>query len=143
MEFSMPVLAGGASTVMFMLGALPMLYKAYRTKDLVSYNLSNILLINAGNVVHSVYIFHLPPGPIWLLHAFHMLGAGLMLGWYLRYEVLSSSSRRTTPPKPTEGHRIKPSIWRGFDTRGPHGLSHTQVLRRSERPEMASIPTQQ
>ncbi len=28
----------------------------------------------------------LPPGPIWLLHSFHLVTTGLMLVWYLRYE---------------------------------------------------------
>jgi hypothetical protein len=28
----------------------------------------------------------LPPGPIWLLHSFHLVTTGLMLVWYMRYE---------------------------------------------------------
>ena len=28
----------------------------------------------------------LPPGPIWLLHAFYLVTTALMLAWYLRYE---------------------------------------------------------
>jgi hypothetical protein len=51
-----------------------------------SYSLGNILLANVGNIVHSLYVFHLPPGPIWLLHTFNLSTTGLMLVWYLRYE---------------------------------------------------------
>jgi uncharacterized protein with PQ loop repeat len=64
-----------------------MLLKAFRTKDMKSYSLGNILLANVGNVIHSVYVFHLPQGPIWLLHAFYLITTGLMLVWYLRYEM--------------------------------------------------------
>ena len=84
MEINLPVLAGAISTTIFALSTLPMLMKAFQTKDLSSYSLSNILLSNVGNVVHSIYIFHLPMGPIWLLHAFYLVTTGLMLVWYLR-----------------------------------------------------------
>jgi uncharacterized protein with PQ loop repeat len=86
MNINLPILAGAISTTIFAFSTLPMLMKAFRTKDLRSYSLSNILLSNVGNVVHSIYIFHLPMGPIWLLHAFYLVTTGLMLVWYLRYE---------------------------------------------------------
>jgi hypothetical protein len=82
---SVPTLAGLASTVIFGVSALPMLVKAYRSRDLSSYSLGNIGLANVGNVVHSVYVFSLPPGPIWALHTFYLVSTGVMLGWYLRY----------------------------------------------------------
>ena len=63
-----------------------MLAKALRTKDLKSYSLGNILLSNLGNVIHSIYVFYLPPGPIWLLRSFYLVTTALMLVWYLRYE---------------------------------------------------------
>jgi hypothetical protein len=63
-----------------------MVLKALRTKDLRSYSLSTLLLNNVGNVVHCVYVFSLPAGPIWLLHSFYLLTTGLMLVWYLRYD---------------------------------------------------------
>jgi uncharacterized protein with PQ loop repeat len=85
MSTALPVLAGAISTVIFALGALPMLVKAVRTKDLSSYSLSNILLLNVGNIIHSVYVFHLPAGPVWILHTFYIVSTGLMLFWYLRY----------------------------------------------------------
>ena len=84
MDLNLPVIAGTTSTVIFGLSALPMLSKAFRTKDLRSYSFGNILLSNGGNVIHSVYVFHLPPGPIWLLHSFYLVTTALMLAWYLR-----------------------------------------------------------
>ena len=86
MEINAPVIAGTISTLLFMLSTLPMLWKAFRTKDLKSYSLGYILLNNVGNGIHSVYVFHLPPGPIWLLHTFYLVTTALMLAWYLRYE---------------------------------------------------------
>jgi uncharacterized protein with PQ loop repeat len=85
MNIELSVVAGAISTTIFALGTLPMLLKAFRTKDLRSYSLGNILLSNLGNVIHSVYVFSLPAGPIWLLHSFHLVTTGLMLAWYLRY----------------------------------------------------------
>jgi uncharacterized protein with PQ loop repeat len=85
MNTGLPVVAGAVSTAIFALGALPMLFKAVRTKNLASYSLGNIMLTNVGNVIHSVYVFHLPAGPIWVLHSFYLSSTGLMLYWYLRY----------------------------------------------------------
>lgn len=59
--------------------------KAARTKDLSSYSLGNIVLGNLGNVIQSIYVFHLPAGPMWVLHTFYLLSTALMLFWYLRY----------------------------------------------------------
>jgi uncharacterized protein with PQ loop repeat len=86
MDINLPVIAGTISTTIFVLSALPMLLKAFKTKDLRSYSLGNILLANVGNLIHSVYVFHLPAGPIWLLHSFYLLTMALMLLWYLRYQ---------------------------------------------------------
>jgi hypothetical protein len=85
MEINLPVIAGTLSTSIFVISALPMLVKVLRTKDLRSYSLGNILLSNLGNLFYSVYVFHLPAGPIWLLHAFQTATTGLMLVWYVRY----------------------------------------------------------
>jgi uncharacterized protein with PQ loop repeat len=82
----LPVMAGILSTTIFSISTLPMLVKAARTKNISSYSMSNILLSNLGNLVHSVYIFSLPAGPIWLLHTFYLVTTALMLVWYLRYE---------------------------------------------------------
>ena len=85
---SLPLLAGIASTVIFAGSMLPMLGKALRTHELGSYSLGNLLLANTGNAVHSVYVFSLPPGPLWILHSFYLVSTGLMLAWFLRYELL-------------------------------------------------------
>lgn len=97
MDASLPVLCGMASTVMFVVGTLPMLVKAARTRDLASYSLGNIVLSNIGNAVNTVYVLSLPPGPIWFLHAFYVVTTALMLFWYVRY-VTVPRSRTTRHP---------------------------------------------
>jgi len=89
---NLPVLAGVASTIIFAASTVPMLAKAYRTRDLSSYSLGNMLLANVGNAVHSVYVLSLPPGPIWVLHAFYLTTTGLMLAWFLRYRAVRTST---------------------------------------------------
>ncbi len=59
-DSSLPVLAGSASTVLFVPSTLPMLVKAIRTKDLGSYSVGNLALANVGNLVHAIYVFSLP-----------------------------------------------------------------------------------
>ena len=73
------------ASVVFACSALPMLGKAVRSKDLASYSRTNLVLANVGNAVYSVYVFSLPPGPIWLLHTFYVISSALMLLWSLRY----------------------------------------------------------
>jgi hypothetical protein len=41
---------------------------------------------NVGNLIYAIYVFHLPPGPIWFLHGYNLLSTGLMMIWYLKYE---------------------------------------------------------
>lgn len=103
MNTSLPVLAGAISTIMFMLGALPMLHKAIRTRDLASYSPGHILMMNAGNLIHAIYVYSLPPGPIWALHGFWLVATGLMLVWYLRFEWLPHRrlKRPLSPPAGT------------------------------------------
>jgi uncharacterized protein with PQ loop repeat len=79
------LVAGSVATAIFMLSQLPMLIKAGRTKDLASFSPLNIVLSNIGNVIYAVYVFNLPPGPIWAMHAFYLTATGLMLFWYLRH----------------------------------------------------------
>ena len=79
------ILAGAVATIVFAASALPMLVKAARTKDLESYSRGNLVMSNLGNAVYSIYVFNLPPGPIWLLHSFYVVTAALMLFWSLRY----------------------------------------------------------
>lgn len=85
MEAQIPMFAGIISTVLFAAGTLPMVLKACVTRDLASYSFANLLMANIGNLVHAVYVFSLPPGPIWILHAFYIATTALMLAPYLRF----------------------------------------------------------
>ncbi|MCA4132436.1 hypothetical protein LD110_06350 [Arthrobacter sp. M4] len=82
---SVPVIAGTVSTVLFAASMLPMLVKASRTKDLASYSIGNIVITNVANLVHSIYVFDLPAGPVWMLHSFYVVTSALMLVWCIRY----------------------------------------------------------
>lgn len=79
----MSVIAGTISTLIFTYSAVPMLQKAWKTKDLESYSLPNLILCNIGNVIHWFYVASLPVGPIWLLHGFASLSTLTMLVWYV------------------------------------------------------------
>lgn len=89
MSLSLPTLAGIVATTIFASSALPMLAKAWRTRDLSSYSLGNLVLASVGNGAYSVYVFSLPAGPLWALHGFNLAVTGLMLGWFLRYETFA------------------------------------------------------
>src|SRR6185295_14479370 len=93
------IVAGIISTLMFVSSNLPMLWKAFTTKDLTSYSLGHISLSNVGNLIYWLYLFTLPVGPVWFLHGFNTLVAGLMLVGYLRYQ------GRSSPPNPVGGKR--------------------------------------
>lgn len=97
MNTAMPVLAGIVSTVIFVSSTFPMLLKALRTRDLGSYSLGHLALTNVGNAVHSVYVFSLPPGPLWALHSFHLSSTVFMLVWYLRFELLQQRRAGSAP----------------------------------------------
>ena len=81
----LPLIAGSASTVIFVTSYMPMLVKDVRTKDLSSYSPTQLVLTNVGNVLYSAYVFSLPVGPIWALHSFYLVTTALMLAWYFRY----------------------------------------------------------
>ena len=83
---ALQIMAGSLSSFLFISGGIPMLLKAFKTKNLHSYSLSTILLNNVGNFFYWLYVISLPIGPIWLLHSFYTLTSVLMLVWYLRYE---------------------------------------------------------
>lgn len=106
MDASLPVLAGTVSTTIFVGSVLPMLLKAARTRDLSSYSLGNMVLANAGNLVHSVYVLNLPPGPIWALHGFYLASSALMLFWYLRF---STHQRPPAGGRRTSGSTAYPA----------------------------------
>ncbi|MGD2027228.1 MAG: hypothetical protein PVI99_05370 [Anaerolineales bacterium] len=83
---SLPMLAGFASSTIFIGSNLPMLFKAVKSKDLSSYSLGHLFLGALGNVVYWLYVVSLPIGPVWLLQAFFTAASGLMLFFYFRYE---------------------------------------------------------
>nr|WP_235543866.1 hypothetical protein [Phycicoccus sp. Soil803] len=103
MHTTLPLLAGMVSTTIFAGSVLPMLVKAVRSRDLSSYSLGNLALANVGNVVHSVYVFSLPAGPLWVLHSFYLLSTALMLGWYLRW---GRGAERSPNPQDVRSRRI-------------------------------------
>jgi len=71
--------AGFTSTIIFASSKIPMLLKAFITKDMESYSLGHIALSNTGNVIYWLYVVSLPVGPIWFLQAFFTLADVLML----------------------------------------------------------------
>jgi uncharacterized protein with PQ loop repeat len=112
MDSSLPVLAGSVSTVIFAGSTLPMLHKAAVTKDVTSYSLGSIWLANIGNLIHSVYVFNLPAGPIWALHGFYLLSSGLMLVWCLRYARSARAQRGSAAEVASPARRpgVRPSL---------------------------------
>jgi hypothetical protein len=93
-----PVLAGTVSTLLFVVSYLPMLVKAFRTRDLESYSRGNLLIANVGNGVHSIYVFSLPAGPIWALHGFYVVSTAVMLVWHRLYAGRKASRERAGEP---------------------------------------------
>lgn len=109
--FDVPMLAGTVSTVLFVSSYLPMLVKAFRTHDLESYSLANLVIANVGNGVYSVYVFSLPPGPIWVLHGFYLCSTAMMLVWhrmFVRREPATAPANHGER-LPTQGGRRVPS----------------------------------
>jgi hypothetical protein len=102
----LPLLAGTVSTTLFVVSYLPMLVKAFRTRDLESYSLSNLLLANVGNGVHSIYVFSLPLGPIWFLHGFYVASTAVMLVWHRLY---TGRGHHTHPGPGRSGDAPEPS----------------------------------
>jgi hypothetical protein len=64
------VIAGFTSTLIFAGSKIPMLLKAFTTKDLRSYSLGQIVLSSTGNLMYWLYVISLPVGPIWFLQGF-------------------------------------------------------------------------
>ena len=105
MKGDLPTIAGAISTVIFVVSTLPMLIKAFRTKDLSSYSLGNIATANVGNLVQCVYVLSLPVGPIWFLHGFYLVATGLMLVWHRRFVPRVVPSERHTDDLVGRGRR--------------------------------------
>lgn len=77
-------LAGLMATILFAASHLPMLAKAIRTRDVRSYSLGNLVLVNVGNALYTLYVLTLPVGPVWVLHSFYLVTSAIMLTLYLR-----------------------------------------------------------
>lgn len=87
MEFqAVQIVAGSISSLFFISSNLPMLLKAFKTKNLRSYSLSTLVLNNIGNLIYWLYVSSLPIGPIWFMHTFYTITTLLMLVGYLCYE---------------------------------------------------------
>ena len=86
----LPLVAGLVASGLFVSSHVPMLLKAFRTRDVRSYSLLNLVLTNLGNGVYWLYVATLPFGPLWLPHGFYTLVTALMLVGYLRYAPPSS-----------------------------------------------------
>ena len=91
-------IAGLASTVTFAVSTLPMVLRAARSRDLSSYSRSHLVMTNAGNAMHTVYVASLPPGPIWLLHFVHTGVAAFMIAAHVTW-----TPARNSPEPPTTG----------------------------------------
>lgn len=102
---SMALAAGTVSSVIFAASNLPMLVKARRTRDLSSYSLAYLVMNNVGNLLYCLYVFDLPPGPIWAMQSFYLLTMGLLLRWYLRF----TPRRRARRAQPRFGADAQPA----------------------------------
>lgn len=103
MAMDIPLIAGTASTVVFAVSNLPMLGKALRTRDVSSYSLPSIAMINAANAVYSLYVFSLPPGPIWALHTFYLISCAIMLVLCLAQRRAATRRRALDDTVPADG----------------------------------------
>jgi uncharacterized protein with PQ loop repeat len=127
-------LAGSLSTVIFMASYLPMLVKAFRTRDLSSYSIGNLVLIDVGNAMHSVYVYSLPAGPIWVLHSVYLAAGALMTIWYLRFTHSTSEGRRHAD-QPVSTLSTFPAGSRNQAMSGPWPLTEPRAMPRSSVPK--------
>ncbi|WES63003.1 hypothetical protein P0L94_11115 [Microbacter sp. GSS18] len=104
------MLSGTVSTVLFAAANLPMVLKALRSHDLRSYSFGALVVGNVANVFHTVYVFSLPFGPVWILHLFYLVSMGVMLVLWFRYGPASRPARAIAcphggPERPRAGAR--------------------------------------
>jgi uncharacterized protein with PQ loop repeat len=119
------LVAGFASTTLFVVSYLPMLYRALRTRDLGSYSRPSLVLANVGNVVQAVYVYSLPVGPIWFLHAFYLFASALMLALHYRHIRPDSAAR---PPLPTTSPPVGRQTESTIDQGGRHAGDNQRTL---------------
>ena len=67
---------------------------------------TRVLFINSALLagIASLYVFDLPPGPIWFLHTFYLVSSALMLFWYFHCR----QARRERTPVTTPVERMPP-----------------------------------
>jgi uncharacterized protein with PQ loop repeat len=110
------LVAGSIAGLIFAAASWNMLVKAWRTKDLRSYSLGQIVLNNVGNLFYWMYILSLPFGPIWLMHAFFTLASLVMLVWYFVYRTAPKTAQPTrrvltdSSIQPSSGHLLRDNL---------------------------------
>jgi uncharacterized protein with PQ loop repeat len=92
----MQMIAGSVAGLIFAAGSVDMLVKAWRTKDLRSYSLGQMVLNNVGNVFYWLYVIGLPFGPIYFMHGFCTFVSLVMLIWYFTYQTAPETSKHVT-----------------------------------------------
>ncbi len=92
------VLAGSIAGLIFAAASWNMLVKAWRTKDLRSYSLGQIILNNVGNLIYWLYVISLPFGPIYFMHGFFTLVSLIMLIWFYAYRGTAQREARSVEP---------------------------------------------
>lgn len=101
---------GTLATVLFAISHVPMVVKALRTRDVRSYSLPNLVLVNVGNVLWTVYVLSLPLGPVWALHTLYLIAGATMLVMVLRRpRERGPAAVSSPPPPPSAPRRTRPS----------------------------------
>jgi hypothetical protein len=90
------MVAGSIAGLIFAAASWKMLVKAWRTKDLRSYSLGQMVLNNVGNLFYWLYVLSLPFGPIYFMHGFFTLVSLLMLTWYFAYRIAPRTPKHWT-----------------------------------------------
>ena len=116
-----PIIAGTVSTVVFAVSNLPMLRKALRSRDVSSYSVSSLAMINAANALYSLYVFTLPVGPIWVLHTFYVVSCATMLALCVAQR--RAADRRASEHRPVDD--LPPRTRRRPGARGHRGVVAT------------------
>ena len=101
------VVAGSVAGLIFAMGSVNMLFRAWRTKDLTSYSMGQLVLNNIGNLFYWWYVLSLPFGPIYFMHGFFTAASLLMLIWYSAHRAgpatsINKSQLNLNSKKPAE-----------------------------------------
>lgn len=87
------VVSGSIAGIIFAMASWNMVVKAWRTKDVSSYSLGQIVFNNVGNLFYWLYVASLPFGPIYFMHGFFTLVSVFMLICYFVYRPASAKTR--------------------------------------------------